>query len=764
MKNEKSVKTTSKKALHRFAAAASVLLAVCLVFMMPVSAETYECPGHEGWQVLNSDTTITSGTKYYLNNDLELSSSLTIPENAQVTLCLNGKTLKAAEGKTISIITVSKGAVLNLTDCNENKAGKITGGKGTTDSNYELKFGGGIYIPSNGKVNMYDGNITSCSADIGGGVHVGPGSTFTMYGGTISECEADSNNAGHGGGVSVLDGGIFTMYSGKIIYCKSERVGGGVAVIGLKKEGSAFTLAGGTIENCEAVESGGGVNIDGGSFVMSSGTISKCKTTSILAGHGSGGGVAMKYNIHDLGDSSFTMSGGSISDCTATGNGGGVDVPAKSGTFEMSGTSSISNCDANKGGGVSVTIDAEFSMEDSSSISGCTATGNGGGVSMSGGTFEVSGSASITPADGEDGVFFSGTTENHVITIPEGETFSGSISGIKSHSNSDEDKDRELIKVEGTIGEGAKITGSSDDSSEDGDGTVSLIEFTVTWKNSDGSVLKIDTGVRYGTTLTYNGATPTKASNETHSFTFAGWTPEVAASVTKNAEYTATFTAVEIPPAPSSSSSSSKGSDSGNYQYFPREVTADGIISFGSSKVVKGMELPAGSFGRVTLNTMPDFEMPENGFYAFEIDAPGYNLDAKINGGLSFQIKAADLEEEGWTAEDIVLFHGTVAEDGTITWEALPTSLVEVENGIAYYKAVINGCSPFYIGFVEDGSIVNEPVVEPSDEPTDVPQDVPGEDLPDIPGVQDEPEEPSTPAPILAVLAGLGAAVVLRRK
>ena len=129
MKNEKSVKTTSKKALHRFAAAASVLLAVCLVFMMPVSAETYECPGHEGWQVLNSDTTITSGTKYYLNNDLELSSSLTIPENAQVTLCLNGKTLKAADSASISIITVSKGAVLNLTDCSENKAGKITGGK-----------------------------------------------------------------------------------------------------------------------------------------------------------------------------------------------------------------------------------------------------------------------------------------------------------------------------------------------------------------------------------------------------------------------------------------------------------------------------------------------------------------------------------------------------------------------------------------------------------------------------------------------------------
>ena len=206
-----------------------------------------------------------------------------------------------------------------------------------------------------------------------------------------------------------------------------------------------------------------------------------------------------------------------------------------------------------------------------------------------------------------------------------------------------------------------------------------------------------------------------------------------------------------------------KDTGSGNYQYYPRDVPTNGIVDFGTSKVVTGMELPAGSSGKVTLNIKPTFAMPENGFYAFEIDAPGYNLDAKINGGLSFQIPVADLEAAGWTAEDIVLFHGTVGEDGKITWEALPTNLVKNENGVAYYKAAINGCSPFYIGFVKDGSVVNTEVVDPVTPPTEEP-DVPGEDLPDIPGVQDEPEEPSSPAPILAVLAGLGAAVVLRRK
>ncbi len=203
---------------------------------------------------------------------------------------------------------------------------------------------------------------------------------------------------------------------------------------------------------------------------------------------------------------------------------------------------------------------------------------------------------------------------------------------------------------------------------------------------------------------------------------------------------------------------------SGNYQYYPRDVPASGIISFGTSKVVTGMELPAGSDGTVTLNIKPTFTMPENGFYAFEIDAPGYNTDAKINGGLSFQIPVSALEAAGFTAKDIVLFHGTAGEAGKITWEALPTNLVKNENGIAYYKAAINGCSPFYIGFVKDGSIINTEVVEPVTPPTETP------DVPNTPGTlpptdtPDTPETPASPAPILAVLAGLGAVAALRRK
>ena len=221
---------------------------------------------------------------------------------------------------------------------------------------------------------------------------------------------------------------------------------------------------------------------------------------------------------------------------------------------------------------------------------------------------------------------------------------------------------------------------------------------------------------------------------------------------------------------PQKSSGSAVDTGSGNYQYYPRSVLADGIVDFGTSRVVTGMELPAGSDGTVTLNIKPTFAMPENGFYAFEIDAPGYNLDAKINGGLSFQIPTADLEAAGFTAEDIVLFHGTVAEDGTIVWEALPTNLVRSENGVAYYKAAVSACSPFYIGFVKDGSVVNTETVEPTvPETPETPETPVTPDEPEIlppidPVVPETPEQPESPAPILAVLAGLGAVVVLRRK
>ena len=347
---------------------------------------------------------LPTGT-YYLGSDISPEYTIKIENN--VTLCLNGHKITAADGMDAIYMT---GGSFTLTDCK---------GVGTI-THASSKTGRGVYV-SSGTFNMYGGSITGNKAQDakgrGGGVYVYSGSgTFNMYGGSITGNTANS----YGGGVYV-DGGGFTMSGGTIGGTKTGETntatygGGGVYAK------ANFEMTGGSITGNNAAYGGGVCVSKNGSFEMSG---SSCITNNKADSYG--GGVNINYA-----SATFTMKGGSItgnnaykSDYIST-FGGGVCVG--NGTFTMT-DGSITGNNAAYGGGV-YTVN-EFKM------SGGSITGNnayksdyistfGGGVCVGSGIFTVSGEVTVTDntkggTKGADGKF-TGDTKNNVY-LPTGKT------------------------------------------------------------------------------------------------------------------------------------------------------------------------------------------------------------------------------------------------------------------------------------------------------------------------------------------------------
>ena len=181
----------------------------------------------------------TSGT-FYLNSDLDLTSTLTVRSGSSLTLCLNGYgiTMKAAG----DAIVVEKGATFTLCDCKHGGTVNDYGAIRHTDS-----------LQYNGR-----------------GVTVEAG-TFYMYGGKISNNTVgyNDNSRGIGGGVVVSNKGIFNMIGGEITG-NTAKTGGGVdvgAAHGIyddddKLLGGTFSMTGGKIYGNNCVSKGGGVYVN----------------------------------------------------------------------------------------------------------------------------------------------------------------------------------------------------------------------------------------------------------------------------------------------------------------------------------------------------------------------------------------------------------------------------------------------------------------------------------------------------------------------
>lgn len=178
----------------------------------PIENIFSESGDHPGWTELTGRTIQESGI-YFLSNNL---GSLTIKENAKVTLCLHGHT--------ISGITMNNGSTLQICDCKyaEHDDGSVIGGmisrtismKGQNELTLEQGIIQGNYghaivsEGSNGKITVNGGMIEGVNgaiiADDGGN------SEITINNGTLK------SSGSMGTGIRVNDGSHLTINDGVI--------------------------------------------------------------------------------------------------------------------------------------------------------------------------------------------------------------------------------------------------------------------------------------------------------------------------------------------------------------------------------------------------------------------------------------------------------------------------------------------------------------------------------------------------------------------
>ncbi len=449
---------------------------------------------------------------------------ITVPEDANILLDLNGHTINRALASETAIETGSviyvNGGSLTVTDSATN--GTITGGNTTSR-------GGGILVEESGSLTISGGSVSDNTALNGGGIAINGGS-LTISGGKIS----NNNATGAAGGVLVNPNSTGTMTGGIISGNTAELNCGGLYVTQ-----SSFTMSGGTIggttaDDANSGQRGGGVFVyENATFTMTGGTITGNNATS---GAGNGGGVYVFTGA------TFTMSNGTISGNTAAMYGGGVYV--YTGTFNMENGTISGNESISQGGGIYGSTDATITINDGTiggdteeeanksprgggiyvitkstvimtggTITGNIATAFGGGFYVNNSTFTMSaGEVSNNTAPGGGGVLANGgaTVIMEDGTITGNEANNGFGGGVNI--------DRATFTMEGGTISDNHVTytdGSGGGMSVSNSGVVTLNGGTISDNTSDNcsgaihvtgnSVITINDGTISHNTATNNG-------------------------------------------------------------------------------------------------------------------------------------------------------------------------------------------------------------------------------------------------------------------
>ena len=309
---------------------------------------------------------------WYLASDVELSDAY-YNDSTKVTgvlnLCLNGHTVTAMDGKRHLMVT--KGAVLNLTDCGT--TGALTGGSGT--------WGASINVNAGATMNLYGGKISGneCTATSGGigAIYVqGAGAIFNMYGGEISENKSmigtiytpDVADGAEKAQVNIYGGTICdnTVISGK--NTSGSTIGGYGAAITANKNG-LVTISGGVIENNTGSRYGA-------IFVTGQGTV-LTMTGGEIKGNAATNGAAVMMQTRSV----FDFKGGTIANNTASGSGGAIYVSTNTDLNMTGGT--ITGNESKVSGGAIYIYQARANLL-GGSITGNKAASDGGAVAGKG--------------------------------------------------------------------------------------------------------------------------------------------------------------------------------------------------------------------------------------------------------------------------------------------------------------------------------------------------------------------------------------------
>lgn len=248
---------------------------------------------------------------------------LVVNENADITVDLYGKTMKASDynpydstpAYQMSAIKVNKGGALTVVDLSSEQTGTISGGTGnvyyketvSTDNSEHTRdamfnedwtvrdtTGWWGWLSSTGKYNIeYQSKSTwveNVKESRGGGIYVENGGVFTLKSGKISGNQAfmepkrgifaaDVDSYAKGGGVYVEAGGVFNMFGGEVSknatrsFFKNWRTGND-RIYHAYSEGGGIYLEG----SQEETVNGATVTVPGAVFNMTGGKIAENAT------------------------------------------------------------------------------------------------------------------------------------------------------------------------------------------------------------------------------------------------------------------------------------------------------------------------------------------------------------------------------------------------------------------------------------------------------------------------------------------------------